>query len=281
MDANNAQPEYSYRPYSYLYYCRFRKAIKVLGIESYPEFATAKPYQAKPSARSPRPAPHPKMASPKTMEPPTDLEKGELRPLLAPTATVAEDTTTTELLDAAHEATTASLLTTIATATSTFCSALLISLYRHPVWLQHLLDLSRMPCSHPNHQPSHFITEIPRPVFLAAVAIYLVSAAMLYAHRRARGDAHQDALLAAGLLMGVTAGLGLGFGVEDVVRVAGVWAVSGALVGSAVGHEVLALVTAGEDEVEADGEVEEMVGRRGSVMSAVSGEVGGVWRARG
>ncbi|EKG21107.1 hypothetical protein MPH_01560, partial [Macrophomina phaseolina MS6] len=69
LNAINAQPDYSYRPYSYLYYYRFRKAIKVLGIESYPEFATAKPHQAKPAARSSRPAPHPKMTSPRTMEP--------------------------------------------------------------------------------------------------------------------------------------------------------------------------------------------------------------------
>ncbi|KAH7058849.1 hypothetical protein B0J12DRAFT_375798 [Macrophomina phaseolina] len=280
MRLTHSRTIHVYRPYSYLYYYRFRKAIKVLGIESYPEFATAKPHQAKPAARSSRPAPHPKMTSPRTMEPCTDLEKGELRPLLAPTA-APEHAAADESIDSHHEATTASLLTTIATATSTLCSALLISLYRHPIWLQHLLDLSRMPCSHPNHQPSHFITEIPRPVFLASIAIYLISVTMLYVHRRARGDAHQDALLAAGLLMGVTAGVGLGFGIEDVVRVAGIWAVSGALVGSAVGHEVLALVTAGEDEDEGAGDVEEMVGRRGSVMSAVAGEVGGVWRARG
>ncbi|KAK0658980.1 hypothetical protein DIS24_g4364 [Lasiodiplodia hormozganensis] len=216
-----------------------------------------------------------------SMEPSTDLEKGELRPLLAPTTEHDANEFADEPIDAANEATTASLLTTIATSTSLLCSALLISLYRHPLWLQRLLDLSRMPCSHPQHQPSHFITEIPRPVFIAACLIFVASATMLYLHRRQRGDMHQDALLAAGVLMGVTAGLGLGFGVEDVVRVAGVWAVSAALVGSAVGHEVLALVTAGEEEEEVDGDMDEMVGRRGSVMSAVAGEFGGVWRERG
>ncbi|OJD36435.1 uncharacterized protein BKCO1_1100053 [Diplodia corticola] len=227
--------------------------------------------------------------SPRAMEP-TDLEKGgELCPLLAPTPEPAafhsfphptdDNNNTDDLVDAANEATTASLLTTIATSTTILCSALLTSLYRHPLWLQRLLDLSRMPCSHPQHQPSHFITEIPRPLFLLACAAFVASASALYFHRRARGDAHQDALLAAGVLMGVTAGLGLGFGVEDVVRVAGVWAVGGALVASAVGHEVLALVIAGEEEDVSD--MDEMVGRRGSVMSAVAGEFGGVWRERG
>lgn len=179
------------------------------------------------------------------------------------------------------EATATSLLTTITTSTATLCSALLISLYRHPAWLAHLLDLSRMPCNHPNHQPSHFITEIPRPMFYASCVIYALAASGLYHHRRAKGDAHQDVLLAAGLLMGLTAGLGLGFGVEDLVRVAVLWAVSGALVGSAMGHEVLALVVAGDEEEDEGGYGgDEMVGRRGSVMSQVAGEFGGVWRER-
>ncbi|GME32104.1 hypothetical protein GTA08_BOTSDO08063 [Neofusicoccum parvum] len=227
------------------------------------------------------------MTSPRDMEP-SDLEKGELRPLLAPTDAAsgtgdADDSATGSLAaaaDAANEASTSSLLTTITTSTATLCSALLISLYRHPLWLQHLLDLSRMPCNHPNHQPSHFIHEIPRPMFVAACLVYAVAAAALYSHRRARGDAHQDALLVAGLLMGLTAGLGLGFGVEDVVRVTVLWAVTGALVGSAVGHEVLVLV-AGDGEEDGEGFAsEEMVGRRGSVMSQVAGEFGGVWRER-
>ncbi|KAL0262697.1 hypothetical protein SLS55_001667 [Diplodia seriata] len=227
---------------------------------------------------------------------PTDLEKGgELRPLLAPTSPSPSPSPSPQYnppsfvpandddpssIDTANEATTASLLTTIATSTTLLTASLVTSLYRHPAWLARLLDLSRLPCAHPAHQPSSFITEIPRPVFLAAVAAFVVSATLLYAHRRARGDLHQDALLLAGVLMGATAGLGLGFGAEDVVRVAGVWAVAGALVGSAVGHEVLALVTAGEEE-DCGLDVEEMVGRRGSVMSAVAGEFGGVWRERG
>ncbi|KAF9629596.1 hypothetical protein BFW01_g10799 [Lasiodiplodia theobromae] len=131
--ANRAPRKAWYRPNPYLYYRRFWKPQEVLAIAPWDEFATAKPFSAA-AALPPRTAlqPHPKMTT-SSMEPSTDLEKGELRPLLAPTTEHDANEFADEPIDAANEATTASLLTTIATSTSLLCSALLISLYRHPL----------------------------------------------------------------------------------------------------------------------------------------------------